>query len=117
MGWIYIGSAVAVPILFILPALTLLLDKQIMADAELYLITRTPSLIILLYFYYRLNDGNSAIGKFWASLFPIYLKALVLALLPIKTRYIVTNKLAGVGKRDISLILPHILMIIFSVSA
>lgn len=116
MGWIYLGSAIAVPVLFILPALTLLLDKELMVNAELYLITRIPSLIILLYFYYRLNDSNSAIGKFWASLFPIYLKALVLALLPIKTKYIVTNKLAGVGKRDISLILPHLLMIMFSVS-
>ncbi|MCK5027592.1 MAG: glycosyltransferase [Candidatus Pacebacteria bacterium] len=114
LSWAYIGSAVAVPILFILPALTLVLDVRVVADDKLYLITRIPSLIFLLYFYYKINGNNSSGGRFWAALFPIYIKALFLSLLPSKTKYIVTNKLAGVGKRDIALILPHLTLICFS---
>ncbi len=114
LSWAYIGSAVAVPILFVLPALTLVLDVRVVADDKLYLITRIPSLIFLLYFYYKINGNNSSGGRFWAALFPVYIKALILSLLSGKTKYVVTNKLAGVGKRDVALILPHLTLICFS---
>lgn len=108
----YIVSAVTIPIFFLLPIITLYFNHYIVLNPEQYLQYRLPSLALILIFYYILGNKTFSTSQFWASLFPVYLKALILSLLPIKTRYKVTDKLAGVGKRDTILILPHILFIV-----
>ena len=114
LAWVYIASAIAIPILFLLPPLGLLFDMTIVSNGVLYLIFRIPSLAAVLYFFYRLGGNRFVEGQFWASLSFVYIKALLLSLLPMKVEYKVTNKLAGVGKRDIFLVMPHLLFISFS---
>lgn len=114
IAWAYIVSAIAIPILFLLPPVTLLLDRHIILNESVYLFLRIPSLIAVLYFYYRLSGNTFSTSQFWAALFPVNLKALVLSVLPLQIKYQATSKLAGVGKRDIALILPHLFLIAFS---
>lgn len=114
IAYAYIVSAIAMPILFTLPAIALLADDQIVTDPLTYLLLRIPSLLLIIYFYYRLSGNMFSQMQLWASLWPVYFKAFMLALSGIKTKYRVTNKLAGQGKREIFLVIPHILLVLFS---
>jgi cellulose synthase (UDP-forming) len=111
MGWTYVVSAVAVPILFVLPIVAIFTNEYLITNPEQYLTYRLPSLLAVLLFYYLLSNRYNSTSQFWAGLAPVYLKALILSLLPVRIRYQVTNKLAGVGRRDYSLILPHLLLL------
>lgn len=117
IGFAYIASALAIPILFILPPLSLVLDKHVVLNETVYLLLRVPSLLCILYFYFLLSGRIVSICQFWASLFPVYLKALVLAFSPGQIRYAVTEKLSVAGKRNIKLILPHLLLIAFGLGS
>lgn len=110
IGWTYVVSAIAIPIIFILPIVTLYLNIHIISDERTYVLLRIPSLLPILYLYYSLSGNNFSTSQFWASFFPVNMKALVLAVLPVTVKYRVTSKLAGVGKRDIALILPHLIL-------
>jgi len=110
IGWTYIVSALAIPIIFILPIITLYLDTHIISDERTYILLRVPSLLPILYLYYSLGGHSFSTSQFWASFFPVNIKALTLSLLPFKIKYRVTSKLAGIGKRDIALILPHLML-------
>lgn len=109
--WVYIVSAVALPILFLLPLFSLLFNIHFIDNEKLYLLFRIPSLLLILYFYYYLSGKCFSSSQFWAALSFVYFKALILAAVSTKINYKVTNKMAGVGKRDIALILPHLLFI------
>ena len=100
----YLISAFAVSTLFILPIFTLHYHVLVIAHPVAYVIFRVPSLVAILWLYYRLSDDTFSTSQFWASLFPVYAKAAVLALLPGKPKYKVTPKV-GSGKRD-TLLLP-----------
>lgn len=117
IAWAYIVSALAIPVLFLLPPVTLFLDRHIIFNENVYLFLRVPSLAAILYFYYRLSGRMVSTSQFWASMSFVYLKALVLSLLPVRIKYKVTNKMAGIGKRDIALISPHLAFLIFGISA
>jgi len=110
IGWAYIVSATAIPIIFILPIVTMYLNLHIISDERTYILLRVPSLLPILYLYYSLSGNSFSTSQFWASFFPVNMKALALAVLPFKVNYRVTNKLAGVGKRDIMLIFPHLIL-------
>lgn len=113
-AWIYLVSAISVPILFILPIVTVYLGVNVVSEPAQYLIYRIPSLILILVFYHILSDRYSSTSQFWAGLFPVYLKALIISLLPFKQKYTVTKKLAGVDRRDIALIAPHVILLFFA---
>lgn len=113
IGYSYIVSAIAMPIVFVLPAVAVLRNDPIITDPITYLLLRIPSLLAILYFYYRLSDKMFAQMQYWASLFPIYMKALVLALIGKKVPYKVTSKVAT-DRRHILLVVPHVALIIFS---
>lgn len=117
IGWAYVVSAVALPILFTLPIITVFLNIYIVMNPSEYLFYRIPSLLLVIVFYYILAERHSSASQFWAGLSPVYLKALILSLMPFKIRYRVTDKLAGVGKRDIGLILPHLGFIVLALLA
>ncbi len=114
IAWAYIVSAIAIPILFLLPPITLLINQHIILNESIYLFLRVPSLLAVLYFYYRLSGNTFSTSQFWAALFLVNFKALLLSILPLQVKYQVTSKLAGIEKRDIALILPHLCLIIFS---
>ncbi len=113
LSWAYIVSAVGITILFLLPPVTLIANSHIIKNEIWYPLFRGPSLLAIILFYYFLSGRNFSTSSFWAGLSPVYLKALVLSLLPLKTKYKVTSKLAGPNKRDISLILPHMALVVF----
>ena len=116
-AWAYLVSAIAIPILFTLPALSLFLTLFIIDEPQTYVLLRTPSLLLILIFYYELSGKTFSCGQFWASLSFVYLKALFLSVLPGKPTYRVTKKLAGPNRRDIFLIIPHLLFVILGLSA
>lgn len=113
IGYSYIVSALAMPIIFTLPAFAVLWNDPVVTDPIMYLLLRIPSLFAILYFYYRLSDRMVSHMQSWASLFPVYIKALVLAISKIAVRYRVTRKVAA-GTRHIALVLPHIGLIAFN---
>lgn len=113
IGYSYIVSAIAMPIVFILPALAVLWSDPVVTDPIMYLFLRIPSLIAILYFYYRLSGRMISHMQSWASLFPVYIKALILALSRVTVRYRVTRKVA-VGTRHIPAVLPHIGLVVFN---
>ncbi len=115
IGYSYIVAAIAMPIVFFLPAFAVLQNDPVVTDPVLYLLLRIPSLLAILYFYYRLSDRSVHQMQFWASLWPVYLKSMLLALAGIKVPYRVTRKIS-VGKRHILQVFPHIALILFSVS-
>ena len=113
IGYSYIVSAIAMPIIFTLPAFAVLWNDPVVTDPIMYLLLRIPSLLAILYFYYRLSDRMISHMQSWASLFPVYIKALILALSKVTLRYRVTRKVA-IGTRHIAAVMPHIGLIIFN---
>lgn len=114
MSWAYIVSALAMPIVFLLPAIAVLLNDPIVTDPIMYLLLRVPSILAVIYFYYKMSGDMFSQMQMWSSLFPVYLKALVLSVAKIATKYRVTVKVSH-GQREVWYVLPHILIIIFSV--
>lgn len=106
----YLVSAFCITTLFTLPIITLAAGVSVVSDPSTYMLLRIPSLIAILWLYYRLSGDTFSTSQFWASLFPAYLKAAILAILPGKPKYQVTRKV-GTGKRDTLLALPHMLML------
>ncbi|MEK9175722.1 MAG: glycosyltransferase [Patescibacteria group bacterium] len=113
IGYSYVVSAIAMPIVFILPAIAVLYNDPIVTDPITYLLLRIPSLLAILYFYYRLSDRMFSQMQYWASLFLVYMEAFFLALICIKVPYKVTRKEAA-DHRNIALVIPHIALILFS---
>lgn len=109
LGGAYIVSALAVPIIFTFPVIALLLNVRFISHEMMYVFFRVPSLIAIVYLYYVLGDNSFSTGKFWASLSPVYLTAIFLALSPKKMKYAVTSKL-GIRQRRLDLIIPHLIV-------
>ncbi|OGL73889.1 hypothetical protein A3C96_01445 [Candidatus Uhrbacteria bacterium RIFCSPHIGHO2_02_FULL_60_10] len=106
----YLVSAFAITTLFVLPIFTVYFRLLIIDQPGMYLLLRIPSLATILYLYYRLSGNTFSTCQYWAALFPVYLKATILALWPGKPKYKVTPKV-GSGKRDTLLALPHLTLI------
>ncbi|MEK7180067.1 MAG: glycosyltransferase [Patescibacteria group bacterium] len=116
-GWCYITSAIAIPILSIFPGLALITGDYFITEPESYVVLRLISLLPTLYFYYLLGGRNSSSSQFWAALFPVYLKALILSLFTGKPTYKVTKKFNDPKRSDIIFIFPHLSLIVFNVGA
>lgn len=106
----YLVSAFAITVMFVMPVITVYFRLMVIDQPEIYVLLRAPSLVAILWLYYRLSGNTFSTSQYWASLFPVYLKATFLALLPGKPKYKVTPKV-GSGKRDTLLALPHILLV------
>lgn len=114
LAWIYIVSAIGVPILFSLPALNLILTQQIILDPVMYVLLRIPTFILIMIFFYNLSRKNMQITQYWAGLFPVYLVSMVRCFFPVAKKHSVTPKLMGPGKRDIPLIIPQLFLVLGS---
>ncbi len=109
----YAISAVCIPLLFLMPAISLLFGLQAVTDIYGYSAFRVPSLIMLLIFYYYVCGKTFVAGQFWAGLFPAYFKGLVFAIMPGKPSYKVTSKVSS-GGRHLRQIIPHLVLVFFS---
>ncbi len=107
----YLVSGTAVPLIFCLPALTLITGQTAFTGDTVYAILRIPSLVCLLVFVYVVNERSFASAQYYVSLFPVYFKALVLALRKKKPRYIVTRKTGPINRVNIRLAAPHLLLV------
>jgi len=114
LAMVYIVSATIIPLLFLLPPITLLLDIQLVQHGELYVLFRFPSLIILLVFYYLAAGGVFSTSQYWAALWVVYLKSFLLAFMPFKTKYRVTQKSREKKKKHILFAVPHIVILCFN---
>jgi len=72
----YVVSALAIPLVFLLPATTLLTGQHVIENETLYLAFRIPSLISILFLFYYLSGKSFITSQFWASLWFVYLIAL-----------------------------------------
>ncbi len=113
MAWAYIVSALSMPIVFLLPAIAVLFNNTIVTDPIMYLILRIPSILAVIYFYYKLSGDMFSQMQLWSSLFAVYLKALFLAITRASVKYKVTNKVST-GEREIIYIWPHLVIMAFS---
>lgn len=113
IAWAYIVSAVSMPIVFLLPAIAVLLADPIVTDPIMYLMLRIPSILGVIYFYYKLSGNMFAQMQLWSSLFPVYIKSLVLAITGTNITYRVTRKVSS-GEREIIYIWPHLAVMAFS---
>jgi cellulose synthase (UDP-forming) len=110
LALVYLVSAFAIAAVFLLPIYTVAARITLVDAPVTYVLLRVPSLAAILWLYYRLSGNSFTTSQFWAALFPVYLKATLLALLPGKPKYKVTRKV-GSGKRDTLLALPHLAML------
>jgi cellulose synthase (UDP-forming) len=121
MGWAYIVAAIALPVVFLLPPLTLLFGVYVIRDPATYVLLRAPTMTLILLFYYRLSGNTFSTCQFWASLSPVYLRALVNAFRVRDVRKCTlpeaNPKMPVLRKRNIGLILPHITMVAFGITA
>ncbi|HYF05939.1 MAG TPA: glycosyltransferase [Patescibacteria group bacterium] len=107
LGLTYMASALAIPVLALLPVAALWTNLDILTDPLGYVFVRLPSLVLLLYMYYVLSGNFFSSSQYWASLSIVYLKAMLLALRSGKPKYSVTCKVAK-KSREITFILPHL---------
>ena len=115
--WAYLFPALAIPVLFSIMPLSIISEKDVVYPSIWYPLLRFPSLLLTLIFFYR-QSGNRWIEiQFWISLFPVYLYALLLALLPVTPRYKVTAKLPRIKKVNLVQILPHLAFIFINLAS
>jgi cellulose synthase (UDP-forming) len=111
IGWAYIVSAVAIPTLILVPIVSLFTHKAVLSNEGQYFVFRIPSLIAIVYYYYILNDRSFETGRYWAALWPAYLKALFVSLIPHRKKYSVTRKNEFEIQNGIFFVIPHIVLI------
>ncbi len=117
MGWTYLVSALALPTIFILLPFSLFTNTYIVPAFDTYLLLRFPALYFTLLFFYFQSGGSLSVHQFWISLFPVYLRAIPLALHPSRPVYRVTSKTGTGQDRTLSFILPHMALIGLNVTA
>ncbi len=117
LAMVYLVSALIIPLLFLLPPLTVLFDIHLVKQESVYVFLRFPSLFILLYFYYIAAGKVFSTSQYWAALWLVYLKAFFLALLPFKTKYKVTQKTREKPRRYILFAIPHMAILGLNVFA
>jgi cellulose synthase (UDP-forming) len=108
MGWTYLVSALALPAIFVLIPLSLLTNTAIVPAFDTYLLLRFPALYFTVLFFYLQSGHSLSVHQFWISLFPVYLRAIPLALLPNRPVYRVTSKTGSSRARYLSFVLPHL---------
>jgi cellulose synthase (UDP-forming) len=113
----YVVPAVVIPGIFLLVAVSSLLNVPLFRHPEAYAVLRTASMAGVLGLFYWMGNRNLVSMRFWIGLFPVYFKALVLALLPGKAKYKVTSKTVEAEERSTELVVPHLLLLVANVDA
>lgn len=121
IGWAYIVAAFALPVLFLLPPLTLITGERIIPDPLMYVLVRAPTIMLVLYFYYRLSGNTFETSQYWASLSPVYLAAFFKALRMRDIRKCTPPKANPkervLRRRNLKLILPQLAYVGFGIAA
>jgi cellulose synthase (UDP-forming) len=108
MAWFYIVPAIAVSILFLLPAVALFFDVRMLTSELSYLFFRIALLILVFFFFFRLNGYSLSSTQYWAALSFVFLQALVKAIFTNDMRYKVTDKSDKEVTTEIRRVLPHL---------
>ncbi len=110
IGYCYLVSAFFLTSIYIINFYTLFTNTVIHDGGIWYVVFRLPALCATLVFFGWLSRGQLT-SRIWAGLFPVYMKAAVLALLVRKKpKYKVTPKLDH-GRRELHLVLPQLLFL------
>jgi cellulose synthase (UDP-forming) len=121
IAWAYIVSALALPVVFLLPPLTLIFNVYIIPDPATYVAIRLPTILLIVLFYFRLSENTFQTSQYWAALSPVYLKSMVdaLRIYDVKRCSLphANPKSSHVRPKNVRLILPHIAYIAFGLAA
>lgn len=117
MAWFYIVPALAMPILFLLPAFALFFDIHMLSNEVDYLVLRLALLTLVFSFFFKLNGNSLSSTQYWAALSFVFLHALIKALFTNDMRYRVTDKSDKKNKVEIVRVLPHITYVVVNLTA
>lgn len=114
----YIVAGIILPILFLMPVYSLLSNQALInvTSAWDYAAFKLPAFLGLMAMYYFLCRGFQN-AQYWAGLFPVYFKAIFLAILPWKAKYKVTIKTNQPQKAQVRLIIYQLSFILIYVVA
>lgn len=117
--WVYIVTSISIPVILITLPLTLFLETDFIEPSIMYPILRFPSFLLFYIFYYHQSKNTIINIKMWTALFPVYLKALLLSMLPFRPQYFVTSKITNtkIHLKDVLYVIPHIGFILFNLLA
>ena len=117
--WVYLVTAISIPILLLIIPITLFLEIDIIKPSIMYPLLRIPSFLLYFIFYEYQAPKTLINAQMWTSLFPVYIKALFLSVLPYRPQYKVTRKIfnESIEFKDIILVLPQIGAICLNFSA
>jgi cellulose synthase (UDP-forming) len=116
-GWAYLFPALAIPVLLLLLPFSIFYEVDLISRDVSYPVIKGAALALILFFFWRQSNRRWSEIQFWIALFPVYLKALVLSLLPGKPNYKVTAKIATENHLHVWQILPHILILSVNILA
>jgi len=106
----YAVPAFALPFTFGLLPLTELLNVRMIRDVPVYMLLRLPSIALLMVVMYLMADKSTHTLRFWAGLFPVFFKGVLLATRRQKMRYIVTTKTMQL-ERATRLVIPQMVLV------
>ncbi len=116
MAWFYIVPALAISILFLLPAIALFFDIHMLSSEVSYLVFRIILLLLVFSFFFRLNDYSLSSTQYWAALSFVFLYALIKAAFSNDMRYRVTEKSSKLNI-EVKRILPHLAYVVINITA
>jgi len=113
IGYIYLVSALCLPILFLMPSIAAWWELSPVKNPEIYILLRGPSLVLAIYTYYLLHGKSFSASQYWSSLSFVYLKSFLLSLRRKKPKYTVTAKIPG---KDLGweLTIPHLFILLIA---
>ncbi len=116
IGYCYIASAFLLPSIFVINFYTLITDQTMISGGWWYIVFRLPALVATLVLFGTFSQGQLT-SRVWAGLFPVYMKASVLALLYRRKKpvYRVTSKV-DTGERSLRLVIPQLAFATFGVA-
>jgi cellulose synthase (UDP-forming) len=114
----YLVSGMILPILYLIPVYSLFTNQALVdvSSSLYYAAIRLPAFLALMSMYYFLCRGFQN-AQYWAGLFPVYFKAIVLSILPLKIKYKVTIKTNQPQKTNVQLVVYQLSLILLYVVA
>jgi cellulose synthase (UDP-forming) len=116
-GWAYLFPALTLPVLLLLLPFSIFYEVDLISQNMLYPLLKGPALMMTLFFFWRQSNRRWSEIQFWIALFPVYLKALILSLLPGKPKYRVTSKIISGKRIHFWQILPHLAFLTINIAA
>jgi cellulose synthase (UDP-forming) len=116
-GWAYLNTAICIPILLLLLPLSIFTEIDMLKTYQLFPWIKIPAMCLTLFFFWQQSRCRCSEIQMWIALFPVYLKALLLAFKPGKPKYKVTEKGKVNHRNCIIYILPHLAYLGINLSA